>query len=333
MNINKEIDSPLSSLLEELPSPPEGKTGWPWTVDSDPLPDLMPDGSAWPKISVVTPSYNQAQFIEETIRSVLLQGYPNLEFIIIDGGSTDNTLNIIKKYEPWISYWVSEPDRGQSHAINKGIAKATGKIFFWLNSDDLVLPGACERVAKNFMDNPKTKMVIGQAKVIDAKANEISELFSNFSTWEDLITSPYNKVRQVSTFFARSLFDECGLLNEGIEIAMDIELFSRLTRNHKPTVISDFVSAFRVQGQSKSFLNIIQGYMEVDRFRKQLLQGNNLLSKYSSASSENWLNLAKQEKFDKSDRIICLKNAVKSNPKILLKRQFWSVIPSILMKQ
>ena len=322
-----------SPKLEELPPPPEGKTGWPWTVDSDPLPDLMPDGFAWPKISVVTPSYNQAQFIEETIRSVLLQGYPNLEFIIIDGSSTDNTLEIIKKYEPWITYWVSEPDRGQSHAINKGIVKATGAILFWLNSDDLVLPGAFERVAKNFMDNPETKMVIGQVKVIDAQANEISELISDFTTWEDLVTSPYNKVRQVSTFFARSLFDECGLINEGIEIAMDIELFSRLTRNHKPTVISDFVSTFRVQGQSKSFLNIIQGYKEVDRFRKQLLKGNNLLPKYSAASSENWLNLAKQEKFDKSDRIDCLKHAVRINPKIILKRKFWLLIPSILMKQ
>ena len=116
--------------LSELPSSPPGKIGWPWTEESSQLPEKMSDGSPWPRISIVTPSYNQGQFIEETIRSVLLQGYPNVEYIIIDGGSTDNSLEIIKKYEPWLAYWVSEPDRGQSHALNKGIQKATGDIFF-----------------------------------------------------------------------------------------------------------------------------------------------------------------------------------------------------------
>jgi len=124
-----------------------------------------------PRLSVVTPSYNQGRFIEETIRSVLLQDYPNLEFIIIDGGSTDNTIEVIKKYETWLAYWVSESDRGQSHAINKGIIKATGEILFWLNSDDVVLPGAFKKIAGVFSDNPEIKMVIGQAKVIDAQGD------------------------------------------------------------------------------------------------------------------------------------------------------------------
>ena len=112
--------------INELPSPPPGKRGWPWTEDSPQLPDTMPDGSPWPKISIVTPSLNQGPFIEETIRSVLLQGYPNLEYIIMDGGSTDESIEIIKKYEPWLAYWESEPDRGQSHAINKGFQRASG---------------------------------------------------------------------------------------------------------------------------------------------------------------------------------------------------------------
>src|SRR5690348_881216 len=99
-----------SPKLTELPSPPPGRTGWPWTEESERLPETLPDGAEWPKISIVTPSYNQGQFIEETIRAVLLQGYPNIEFIIIDGGSKDNTVEIIKKYEKFIACWVSEKD-------------------------------------------------------------------------------------------------------------------------------------------------------------------------------------------------------------------------------
>src|SRR5882724_1025422 len=115
-----------SPTLADLPPSTPVRTGWPWTVETPSLPPLRPDGTPWPRVSIVTPSYNQGQFIEEAIRSVLLQGYPDLEYIIIDGGSSDQSVEIIKKYEPWLAYWISARDKGQSQAINRGFARAKG---------------------------------------------------------------------------------------------------------------------------------------------------------------------------------------------------------------
>lgn len=126
-----------SPKLAELPPPPPGKIGWPWTIETPGLPPARQDGSPWPRISIVTPSYNQGKFIEETIRSVLLQGYPDLEYVVIDGGSTDDSVDIIKKYAPWLTYWVSEKDKGHGHGINKGFDRTSGRILGWINSDDL----------------------------------------------------------------------------------------------------------------------------------------------------------------------------------------------------
>ncbi len=136
-----------TGLLSSLPAPLDERTGWPWTKETPPLPPTLPNGKQWPKISIVTPSYNQGQFIEETIRSVLLQNYPNLEYVIMDGGSTDNTVSILEKYTDWISLWRSEKDNGQTHAINKGFEYASGFIRGYLNSDDLLMLEALERVA------------------------------------------------------------------------------------------------------------------------------------------------------------------------------------------
>lgn len=278
---------------------------------------------SWPKISVVTPSYNQGQFIKEAIRSVLLQDYPNLEFIIIDGGSSDNTLEIIKKYEPWLAYWVSEPDRGQSHAVNKGISRATGDIVFWLNSDDSVLPEAFIRIAQEFINHPDAAIVIGQARIINAKGEQVGDLRSEFSTWEDIVTTPTNKIRQVSSFFSRALFDELGFIDETLEIAMDNELLTRFTRVYPPKIIPDYVAAFRTQPDSKSFKQRILGYQEVDRIRQRLLRESPLLSKYKAESAKNWLSNARLAMLPFSDRIYCLFSALKLKPDLIFTKEFW----------
>ena len=144
------LDNPrmCTPTVSELPKPPLGKTGWPWTLEGRATEPRYSSGYECPQITLVTPSYNQAEFVETTIRSVLLQGYSNLEYFVMDGNSSDSSCDVIRKYEKWITAWVSESDRGQSHAINKGLAKATGRVFGWLNSCALGFSWTldCERV-------------------------------------------------------------------------------------------------------------------------------------------------------------------------------------------
>src|SRR5262245_22024528 len=140
--------------LRDLPTLPPGKVGWPWTEESRRLPDEMADGRPWPRITVVTPSFNQGHFLEETIRSILLQGYPELEYFVLDGGSTDSSVDTIKRYSRWLTYWASEPDRGQSAAINRGLRMGSGSHATWTNSDDLLCKVALvdHAVTREFTD-------------------------------------------------------------------------------------------------------------------------------------------------------------------------------------
>jgi len=159
------------------------------------------------RISVVTPSYNQGQFLEETILSVLDQNYPNLEYMIIDGGSTDNSVDIIKKYEKYLTFWVSEKDNGQTYAINKGFNKASGDLVNWINSDDLLEDGALKMLGETLLEYPDADFIYGDYRAIDQYSNTIYQRKS----------APYNKNclywgRQVSSqpavFFKRSMLEK-----------------------------------------------------------------------------------------------------------------------------
>lgn len=215
--------------LSELPAPPPAETGWPWTQESLRVCDTMADGESWPRISIVTPSYNQGRFIEEAIRSVLLQGYPNLEYIIIDGGSTDSTLEVIYKYERWLSDWVSEEDKGQADAINKGWRMSTGDILAWINSDDTYCLEALAAVAEIFSSNKDMVLVSGAANTTDVQGKRV--LFTKKSPDID----PYAMLKhcggvptQPSVFFRRKVLDEVGFLNTSLHLVMDWEFWIRI---------------------------------------------------------------------------------------------------------
>jgi len=161
---------------------------------------------SWPKISIVTPSYNQAQFLERTILSVLNQNYPNLEYIIIDGGSTDGSVEIIKKYEKYLAYWVSEKDKGQADAINKGFQKSSGEILAYINSDDTYNPGAFLKIAKAFAKSPRADLMFGNVNHIDSYDKLIDECrFTKFN-FATLIYEGGN-LQQPGAFWTKKIYE------------------------------------------------------------------------------------------------------------------------------
>jgi len=180
------------------------KKGWPWEHTGALY--NIDVGKDWPRLTIIMPSYNQGVFIEESIRSVILQDYSNYEFMIFDAGSTDNTLDIIKKYENWISYWESEKDRGQSHAINKGFCRATGEYVAWLNSDDLYYPGALFEIAKAIKANPAAGMIYGTGSKIDIDSQIILEI--PYRSYNKKLLSTRFYILQQSSFIKRSVIGE-----------------------------------------------------------------------------------------------------------------------------
>ncbi len=283
--------------LKDLPLPPPDKTGWPWTEQTEPLPDRMPDGSEWPRISIITPSYNQGQFIEETIRSVLLQGYPNLEYIIIDGGSTDNSVEIIKKYEPYLAYWVSESDRGQSHALNKGFQKATGELIGWQNSDDYYQTKAFIYAAQSFLLLRNVDIVYGTVSCVDINGYFLkSGYVSQFCFLEML---PWANMFNQSMFFQRKIFYAGNFINECFSHCMDYELFWRLALSgYNFRCIPEINACYRHHSNSKGST-------------QEFTAAKELLEIYKLAYRETNLEPVKKKAL-KCIRSLCLDNYGKS---------------------
>ncbi len=233
------------------------------------------------RISIVTPSYNQAQYLEQTIDSVLSQGYNNLEYIIIDGGSTDGSVEIIKKYEKHLAWWISEKDNGQSHAINKGLSKISGEVFNWLNSDDYYENEALKTVSEYFKD-PQVNCVAARSNLFNTSG--FVRVTNGTDVYEDNLAKTIGMARidQPETFFRVSILEEIGYLNESLHFTMDREFWIRYLLRFGLGGIekaNDVVVNFRLHEQSKttsSQSEFVKDHHAIYLFLAQVLQFDQL---------------------------------------------------------
>jgi len=215
------------------------------------------------QFTIVTPSYNQAQYLEFTLLSVLRQDYPELEYFVIDGGSTDGSQRIIEDYQAELDWWISEADSGQADAINKGFRCATGEILAWLNSDDLYLPWTIREAAAVFEENPGVEMVYGDAVSADAQGNLLNALRFQQYQLRDLLQ--FKMICQPAVFFRRSLLERTGLLDESYHFFLDHQLWIRMARQTQPIHLPRVLAVSRYHPEAKNVTMATQCGEEVYR--------------------------------------------------------------------
>ena len=238
--------------IAELPKPPADKAGWPWTEESERLPDAMPDGRAWPKISIVTPLLNQRPFIEETIRSILLQGYPDIEYLIVDGGSTDGSLELIEKYAAWVKCAVRIGE-GQSAAVNHGFRAAAGELIGWQNSDDFYAQDSFGSAALAAAEHPDYDILNGMVRGFQGQDSRPPWLFENCNEFSQEKLLEEVCVMNQSMFFRQRIFEQGVWLREDLHFAMDIEFFWRLSlEGFRYHLVPSMIGYYRQHENAKS---------------------------------------------------------------------------------
>lgn len=225
--------------------------------------------ATFPSISIVTPSFNQGQFIQVTIDSVLDQNYPNLEYLVADGGSTDDTVAILRSYGKKLR-WFSQPDKGQTDAINKGMAQTSGEIVLYLNSDDVLLPGALKTIATAFQRQPEVQWLTGDYAIIDEHGQPMQSFVAAYKRWwrqwpTKSTLSIANYIAQPSTAWRRSAMAEVGPFKQSLRYCMDLDYWFRLMERYPLLTLSQPLSAFRIHSQSKGGSRYPQQFAEEHR--------------------------------------------------------------------
>ena len=236
-----------------------------------------------PKISIVTPVFNAAKFLEDSIKSVINQNYPNLEYIIIDGGSTDGSVDIIKKYSNHINYWESKQDKGQTHALNKGFSHTTGIIQAWLNADEEYLPGALELVANEYMKNKDLELIYGNRYFLDLTVSPPNKILETFPAIDPFPLMLYTGRLLCSdaTFWTKKIHEKLGELNEKDypRLAMDVEWLLRLTGEAKKwKFIPKPLSIFKAHGMNMTTKGVEKGYRYNEIIRRNYAEKNKISS-------------------------------------------------------
>lgn len=214
-------------------------------------------------ISIVTPSFNQVRFVEETIRSVVEQDYTHVDYLVIDGGSTDGSREVIARNGERLSYWVSEPDRGQSHAINKGLALTRGDILAYLNSDDVYLPHTLARVARYFEDHPECDILTGGFNVIDDHGATLYAVAYGHCVPAEL-RQGVNRIGQHSVFWRRRVYEKLGGFDESLHYSMDFDYWVRALPRFTFHHIPDILAGYRVYPEAKTFAYLGKQLAETD---------------------------------------------------------------------
>ena len=233
-----------------------------------------------PVVSIITPSFNQGDFIEETIMSVLSQDYPNIEYIVIDGGSTDNTLDILQKYREHIT-WISEPDRGQADAVNKGFSSAKGQILGWLNSDDTLNSGALNEVVEHFLENPEVVMVYGDAYYISKDGETIGEYRTENFSLKRLADTCF--ICQPTVFIRTDVFKDVGMFDTSLDTCMDYEYWIRIGRRFSENRIS------YIKGKYLANSRMYDTNKTVGSRKKVYMESMKTQNKYFGKISKRWL--------------------------------------------
>lgn len=230
--------------------------------------EIRISGLSSPLVSIVTPSFNQANYLEETIKSVLSQDYPHFEYIIVDGGSSDGSLEIIQRYADQLAWWTSEPDRGQADAINKGFSHASGDIYAWLNSDDSYLPGTIKRAVNYLSSHPEVAMVYADANLVDEHGNILGRFPAQQTSFERMLRGSVH-IPQQTTFYKAEIWQRIGGLDPSFFFAMDYDFWVRIAKITSPVYVQQLWANFRLHGEGKTIVNDDRCYPEMLRVHRR----------------------------------------------------------------